>query len=105
MIPKCIQNKKEHKELENKINGMNYLSILGSISDNETMNFSVESRKVYLFINSHIHQRCIILITIFNNTIATDIIYKSSDNATPTISLDNNIITITSPSLCRGKLF
>lgn len=105
MIPKCIQNRKEHKELEDKINNMQYLSILGNIGDSQTKTFSVASGKVYLFINSHVYQRCIILISIFNDTIVKDIIYKSSDTAIPTISLNSNELTIKSLTQCRGMLF
>lgn len=101
-----VEDKTEIKitELEDKINNMKYLSILGSVGDNETKTFIVNSGKVYLYINSHIFQRCIVLITIYNDIIAKDIIYKSSDAAIPTISLNSNELTIESKMQCRGKL-
>ena len=101
-----VEDKTEIKitELEKKINNNTYLSILGSVGDNETKTFPVNSGKVYLYINSHVFQRCIVLITIYNDIIAKDIIYKSSDAAIPTISLNSNELTIESKMQCRGKL-
>ena len=102
-----VEDKTEIKitELEKKINNNTYLSRLLTITDGETKSVAVDSRKVYLYINSHIYKRCVILITVYNNIINTDVVYKSADNALPTITLEDNKITIKALPQCRGILF
>lgn len=102
-----VEDKVETKitELEKKINDNTYLTSLLTIGDGETKSVAVNSGKVYLYINSHIYKRCVILITVYKNEIKTDIIYKNDDNALPTITLEDNEITIKALSQCRGKLF
>lgn len=102
-----VEDKTEIKitELEKKINNNTYLSRLLTITDGETKSVAVNSGKVYLYINSHIYKRCVILITVYNNIINTDVVYKSADNALPTITLEDNKITIKALSQCRGILF
>ena len=102
-----VEDKTEIKitELEKKINNNTYLSRLLKITDGETKSIEVNSGKVYLYINSHIYKRCVILITVYNNIVNTDVVYKSDDNALPTITLEDNKIIIKALSQCRGILF
>lgn len=106
MIPLSKQIKKDKNELRAEIGNQNYFSVITEIGDNQTKKVTLRSRKVYLFINSHINQRCVMLITYFDGIgMRTDVIYKSSDDAVPKISSDNDELTITTKSLARGKLF
>jgi len=73
------------------------------LTDKQTKTIEIENNKVYLFINCHAYQRCMLFITTFGLNI--DVIFKSSDLAVPTITRDGTLLTITAPQQARGYLF
>ena len=73
------------------------------LQDKQTQTVEIEDKKVYLFINSHAYQRCMLFITTFGLNI--DVIFKSSDLAVPTITREGTTLTLTAPQQSRGYLF
>lgn len=78
----------------------------GTMGDSSVESFTIEYKKVYLYINTHIYQRSIVLITILNgSTYNADVIFKSSNSATPTISISGTTLTITNQNQTRAELY
>lgn len=77
------------------------------VGDGQTETFNVNGANgVYLFMNTHINQRCIVLLTLYNySTVNVDVIYQSSPQAVPSFSLNNNTLTIVGAANCRGYLY
>lgn len=75
------------------------------IGDNTTKEIEINLNKVYLFINSHTYQRCMLFITTFKNSLKIDTIFKSADSAVPEITMEDNKLIITTKNQARGYLF
>ena len=92
-------------KFDNELKTYNYTK--NYIADSTTRTFKISTGEVFLYINSHIAQRCILLITIWkaSNIVRIDTIYKSSDNAVPTITFSGETLSITQPSMSRGYLY
>lgn len=101
--------------LENMLSRRFALKAVFSINDGETKTYDAGVNGVYLFINSHVYKRCILLITLFNRAdlvkrFNVDVIYKSEDDAVPIITYNTttNALTIqakSSKQQIRGSLF
>ena len=76
-----------------------------TISDTQTKEVEIELNKVYIFINSHTYKRCMLFLTTCTNSLRKDIIFKSTDDAVPTITMDGNVLKIVAQSQMRGSLF
>lgn len=80
----------------------------GALGDGGTKTYAVRNFGVYLYINSHIYRRCIVLITHLNSSsMNVDIIFRNETAASPA-SITNNGSTITIKAVtggCRGYLY
>lgn len=70
--------------------------------DNNTYTFSTEQHHAYLWINTHIYNREIILLTTYGNTLNADVIWHAGSTQT-SFSLSNLVLTISTHD-CRGKI-
>lgn len=79
------------------------------LSDGGKAVWDIGENGVWLFINSHVYRRCILLITVHKGTqrFNVDTIYKNEDAAVPNIVYDinTNTITVTPKAQCRGFLY
>lgn len=78
-----------------------------SISDNQTVTFQVETNKAYLFVNTHINNREIVLITQRTSlsVLSLNRILPVDANHQTSFSFKDGKITITGPDNCRGILY
>ena len=78
-----------------------------SIGDNQTVTFQVETNRAYLFVNTHINNREIVLITQRTSLSVLNLnrILPVDANRQTSFSLNNEKITITSSNNCRGILY
>ena len=92
------------QELEKDIS--NFASKIDfNVSDNSTKEIEIKLNKVYLFLNCHTYQRCMLFLTTYSGGLKIDTIFKSSDNALPIITMEGNKLKITSSGQMRGYLF
>lgn len=75
------------------------------ITDKQTQTIEIQHNRVYLFINCHTYQRCMLFITTYSGGLHVDTIFKSSDTAVPTITMEGTNLTITMPHQARGFLY
>lgn len=75
------------------------------VGDGDTKTIAIEKKKVYLYINSHLYERCMLFLTFYNDILNIDTIFKSSDSAVPTITIEGNALTIKGTPHSRGYLF
>lgn len=75
------------------------------ITDKQTRTIEITLNRVYLFINCHAYQRCMLFITTFSGGVTVDTIFKNNDTAVPTITMEGTTLTITMPQQARGFLY
>lgn len=80
------------------------------IRDNDTVTFQAETNRAYLFINSHINIREIVLITQQTKTTAVpalhiDRILSTASEHQTSFSFKDGKITITGTGNCRGRVY
>ena len=75
------------------------------ITDKQTRTLEITHDRVYLFINCHTFQRCMLFITTYRGGLQVDTIFKSSDLAVPTITMEGTTLTITMQQQARGFLY
>lgn len=75
------------------------------VGDSKTVTFSVEPKIPYIFINSHLYDREIVLITQYNGTINIDRILSSDPNHKTSFTLKDGKLTIAGAGNCRGHLY
>ena len=94
------------EQLDNNLLPMTMLKDI-YIVDNDTGTFQVEENKVYLFINSHINNREIVLITQWTSTstLHIDTILSTSPQMQTSFSFQDGKITITAKGSCRGRVY
>ena len=95
----------DEKIIENAIERSFAKKLNFELRDSETKTINIENPCVYLYINSHIHYRCMLFITIYESTINVDTIFKNDAGAVPTITLSGNTLTITASKPSRGYLY
>lgn len=77
-----------------------------AMGDRGTYTFTISYPKVYLYVNTHIYMRSIILITCLNNsTMSVDTLFTSSGSAVPTITKSGTTLTIVNPGNARANLY
>ena len=82
-----------------------FLNYVGSINDNETKKFTIQQNRVYLFFNTHTFYRSVLLITTYSGGLNSDVIFKSSDSAVPTVTMSGTTLTIKTTNQARGYLY
>ena len=90
------------------LNGFNNLKKIneGTMGDSSVEHFTIAYNTVYLYINSHVNNRSIILISVLNaTTYRIDEIYKSGSASGVTVSVSGTTLTITNPSNTRASLY
>lgn len=80
------------------------------IRDNDTVTFQVEKNKAYLFVNTHINIREVVLITQQTSTSSAtalhiDRILSTIPERQTSFSFEDEKITITGSSNCRGRVY
>ena len=77
------------------------------IRDNGTVTFQAEMNRAYLFINSHINIREIVLITQWTpaSTLHIDRILSTNPEHQTSFSFKDGKITITGSANCRGRVY
>ena len=80
------------------------------IRDNDTVTFQVEKNKAYLFVNTHINIREVVLITQQTSTTAIsalciDRILSTAPEHQTSFSFKDGKITITGTVNCRGRVY
>ena len=80
------------------------------IRDNDTVTFQVEKNKAYLFVNTHINIREVVLITQQTSTSAVkafhiDRILSTAPEHQTSFSFKDGKITITGTANCRGRVY
>ena len=80
------------------------------IRDNDTVTFQVEKNKAYLFVNTHINIREVVLITQQTSTSAVeafhiDRILSTAPEHQTSFSFKDGKITITGTVNCRGRVY
>ena len=80
------------------------------IRDNDTVTFQVEKNNAYLFVNTHINVREVVLITQQTSTSAVealhiDRILSTAPEHKTSFSFKDGKITITGNSNCRGRVY
>ena len=73
-----------------------------SYGDSNTYTMTIEPHHAYLWINTHIYNREIILLTTYNDILHTDVILYTGTKPT-TFSLSNLVLTFTTGN-CRGRI-
>ena len=76
-----------------------------SMGDESTGSVNIDLNYAYLLINSHIYHRSISLITTHSNMIHQDVIFESDKASTPTVTLSESTLTITSLRQARIYLY
>jgi hypothetical protein len=76
-----------------------------NIRDNETVTFEVEMNKPYIFINSHVFNREIVIITMFQSTINIDRLINTGSTNLSSFTLNGNKLTIKGARNCKGKVY
>ena len=94
-----------NKELLSEILNNKFLNYVGSINDNETKKFTIQQNRVYLFFNTHTFYRSVLLITTYSGGLNSDVIFKSSDSAVPTVTMSGTTLTIKTTNQARGYLY
>lgn len=75
------------------------------VGDSKTVTLQVEPKIPYIFINSHLYLREIVLITQNEGTINIDRILSSNPNNKTSFALEDNNLTIVGAINCRGHLY
>ena len=75
------------------------------VQDSQTVTFQVEPNIPYIFINSHINVREIVLITRHEKTMNIDRILSSNPNYKTSFTLKDGKLTIVGAANCRGYLY
>lgn len=76
-----------------------------SIGDYGTHTFKIEKPCAYLYINSHVFMRCMVFITVYENTVNMDTIFTSDPVAVPKVTLSGDDLTITAQNISRAYLY
>ena len=78
-----------------------------TIGDNQTVTFQVENNRAYLFVNTHINNREIVLITQRTSLSILNLnrILPVDANRQTSFSFNNGKITITGSDNCRGNVY
>jgi hypothetical protein len=105
-ISECLELAKSYSDLGSILDNKAIIKQDFFLADSGSVTFTSASNSVYLYVNSHISQRCIALFLWGNtNSYRLDVIYKSSDTAVPTYSVSGSTITFTAPGPHRGSLY
>lgn len=75
------------------------------IGDSFTVTTDIETNKQYIFINSHIFNREVVIITIFESTIITDRLINTGSTDLSSFTLNGDKLTIKGAGRCRGRLY
>lgn len=82
------------------------IRIVGStLSDSSTISLSIQKNRPYIFINSHINNREIILITMRNDNVTVDRIINTGSTDLTSFTLKDDKLTIKGAKNCRGILY
>ena len=76
-----------------------------NIGDNQTVTFEIDKNKPYIFINSHIFNREIVIITMFQSIINTDRLINTRSTDLSSFTLNGNKLTIKGAGSCKGKVY
>lgn len=75
------------------------------VQDANTVTTKIETNNQYVFINSHIFNREIVIITIFKSNINTDRLTNTGSTDLSSFTLNGDKLTIKGAGRCRGKLY
>lgn len=75
------------------------------VGDSSTVTTDIETNKQYIFINSHIFNREVVIITIYKSNIFTDRLTNTGSTDLSSFTLNGNKLTIKGASRCRGRLY
>lgn len=78
---------------------------INSFNDYSTNTVTLPNNGVYLYLNSHTYKRCLLLITTWSNELKVDTIFKSEDNAVPTITREGTNVTFKHIAQAKGYLY
>ena len=76
-----------------------------TLQDSATATIEIETNRQYFFINSHIHNRELVIITIFQNILQIDRIINTESTDSTSFTLNGNKLTIKASATCRGRLY
>lgn len=75
------------------------------IGDSSTITISIDTNKQYVFINSHVFNREIVIITIFQSNMNTDRLTNTGSTDLSSFTLNGDKLTIKGAERCRGLLY
>lgn len=73
------------------------------IGDKDTVTFEVEKNRPYIFFNSHVFNREIVIITTFEGMVNIDRLTNTTELSS--FTLNGNKLTIKGANRCRGRLY
>lgn len=76
-----------------------------NVGDSSTITIPIDKSKPYIFINSHVFNREIVMITMYQSTINTDRLINTVSTDLSSFTLNGNKLTIKGAGRCRGKLY